>query len=104
MSTITIKQPEPGDELVRVVNHFGCDELNVAGKSYRPDHRHAFLVPRRHVDWSLLHVGGFVERDITLQEAIQDVATAVMNVPAGRERNALNAALASLCEEVETAE
>ena len=35
MSTITIKQPEPGDELVRLLNSGRSDELNVEGKSYR---------------------------------------------------------------------
>jgi hypothetical protein len=68
MTTITIKQPEPGEELVRLLNSGRSDELNVDGKSYRPDARGAFHVPRRHV-------------------------------PAGREKEALNAALVSLCED-----
>ena len=67
-NVVNLDPPTGEDAIVRVVNYFGCDELNCEGKSYRPDKRHAFYVPRRHVDWSLLHVGGFVEQPLTLAE------------------------------------
>jgi hypothetical protein len=45
-TVVDLNPPAPGDELVRLVNNFGCDELNVDGRSCRPDKRHAFYVPR----------------------------------------------------------
>jgi hypothetical protein len=99
MSTITIKQPEPGNELVRLLNSGRSDELNVDGKSYRPDARGAFHVPRRHVTPELLTVGAFYPARLSKAEGLQDVAKAINALPPGREKEALNAALVSLCED-----
>ena len=97
-NVINLDPPTGDDAIVRLVNNFGCDELNCGGRSYRPDHRRAWHVERKHVDWALLHIGGFVEQELTLAEGVQDVAAAVIALPEGPEKVALKAALASLCE------
>ncbi len=99
MNTITIKQPEPGNELVRLLNSGRSDELNVDGKSYRPDARGAFHVPRRHVTRELLTVGAFYPAPLSKAEGLSDVARAINALPRGREKEALNAALVNLFED-----
>ena len=95
---INLDAPTGEDAIVRLMNGFGCDELNCGGHSYRPDHRGAFHVPRRHVDWALLHIAGFVEQELTLAEGLQDAADAIAELPPGRHRAALSSALAGLSE------
>lgn len=101
MNVINLNPPAPGDELVRLTNGQGADELNVDGKSFRRDHRNAFHVPRRYVDRALLTVGGFVEQPISKQELLQDVASAIVLMPACVEKEALRAALVGLFETVD---
>ncbi len=104
MSTIIIKQPEPGEELVRLLNSGRSDELNVDGRSYRPDHRGAFHVPRKHVTRELLTVGAFYPAPLRKDEGLSDVATAIAAMPEGKEKVALSEALVNLFEEVESSE
>jgi hypothetical protein len=92
---------EPGDEIVRLLNNQGCDELNVDGKSFWRDHRGAFSVPTKYVTHELLTVAGFYIAPLSLADAIQDVATAVTHVPAGRAHDALTAALGELFPDAE---
>ena len=97
-NVINLDPPTGEDAIVRVVNHFGCDELNVEGKSYRPNSRHAYYVPRRCVTRELLTVGGFVEQPLPLAESIQDVASAIHLMPPSVAKTKLSQALADLCE------
>ena len=101
MNVINLDPPAPEDALVRLTNRFGCDEWNVGGKSYRPDHRGAFHVPRRHVDWASLHIGGFVKSPITVEESIQDIASHVHLMAPSVAKTKLSQALADLCEVVD---
>jgi hypothetical protein len=93
--------PSAEDEILRLENGQGADELNVDGKSYKPDHWRAFHVPRKHVTPSLLSIGGFYEKPITKWQSLRDVASAIHFMPACAERVALTAALANVFEEVE---
>ena len=104
MTTITIATPAPEDAIVRLVNNQGADEANLEGKSYRPDHRGAFWIPRRLVTPELRGIGGFVERPIAKHESLQDVATHIGLMAKCRERDVLAAALADLFESVEHGE
>jgi hypothetical protein len=102
VSTITIGRPSAEDTIVRLVNNCGADELNVDGKSFRRDHRGAFHVPRKYVTKEPVTIAGFVEQPITLAEGLQDVAGAIAALPPGRVHDRLSAALADLCEAVDT--
>jgi hypothetical protein len=94
--------PAPEDVLVRLKNNFGCDELNVAGRSYRPDQHGAFWVERRHVTPELRNIGGFVEEPYpTKAESLRAVATAIAQMKPCDERAKLSAALADLFETVD---
>jgi hypothetical protein len=101
VTTVNLNPPAPGEELVRLRNSGNSDELNIDGKSYQPDHRGAFHVPRRHVSRELLTIGAFYPSPLPLTEALQDVASAIIAMPAGREKEALHAALAGLFETVD---
>ena len=98
MSAVTISRPSPEDVLVRLKNSGNSDELNIEGKSYRPDRRGAFFVERKHVSRELLTVGGFYPAPITKQESLQDVASSILAMPECQEKVALKAALAALFE------
>jgi hypothetical protein len=91
----------PEDSLVRLVCPQGADELNVDGRSFRPDHRRAFHVPRRYVRQAELTVGGFVEQPLSKTEALQDVAGPIASLPPGREHDVLSAALSELAPDAE---
>jgi hypothetical protein len=98
MTTVTIKQPAPGEELVRLLNSGRSDELNIDGVSYKPDKRGAVFVPKKHVTRELLTIGSFYPAPISLQESLQDIATHIGLMAKGRERDVLKAALVSLFE------
>jgi hypothetical protein len=100
-NVVNLDPPAPEDTLVRLLNSGGCDELNIAGKAYHRDHRGAFHVEQKHVSRELLTVGAFYHAPITKQESLQDVASAVLAMPACPERDALKSALAGLFEAVD---
>jgi hypothetical protein len=95
MTTINLDQPTGEDAIVRLLNSGRSDELNVAGKSYRPDARGAFYVPRKHVTRELT-VGAFYPAPISKQDSLQDVASSIHAMPACPENVALATALANL--------
>jgi hypothetical protein len=75
--------------------------LNVAGQSYRRDHRGAFHVPQKHVTRELLSVGAFYVAPISKRDSLQDVASAIHAMPVCRERDILREALASIVPEAD---
>ncbi len=95
MSAIIIDN-NPGEDLVRCVNLFGADEANIENRSFKPDHRGAFWIPRHFVTHELRHVGGFHPTPLTLAEAIEDVENAVGRMPDGGHKYALAELLAEL--------
>ena len=99
MTTIVNLTPEPGDELVRLKNNQGCDEVNLGTRSFRPDHRRAFWIPKKDVAPELLSVAGFYFAPLSKREALQDVAGAVVAMPECREKAALGHAIADLFED-----
>jgi hypothetical protein len=103
VNTINLDPPAPEDVLVRLVNNGGADELNVNCKSYRPDHRGAFHVPRRYVTWALKNIAAFVEAPLTRDDALQDVSRAVDAMPECAEKAKLSQAIADLFEDAPAA-
>jgi hypothetical protein len=90
--------PPPEDAVVRLLSGQGSDEINVAGKSYRPDKRAAFFVPQKHVTRELLTVGSFYPAPISKRDSLQDVGSAIHAMPDCPEKVALAIALADLFE------
>jgi hypothetical protein len=82
--------PSPEDATVRLLSGQGSDEINVAGRSFRPDHRRAFHLPQKLVTPELLTVGGFYVAPISKRDALQDVGSAVNAMPDCKERRPLS--------------
>ena len=101
-NVINLDPPAEPERLIRLPNNQGCDELNVCGKAYHRDHRGAFHVEQKHVSRELLTVGGFYPAPITVDESIQDVATAVHFMAPSVAKTKLSQAIADLCEAVDT--
>jgi hypothetical protein len=95
MTTLNLT-PEPGAELVPLRNNQGSSELNIGISRYLPDSHGIFWVERSRVTRELLTVGGFFESAPTKFESLRCVATAICQMPACAEKDALKAALASL--------
>jgi hypothetical protein len=98
MTTITIKQPEPGEEIVRVVCNQGADEINIEGVSYRRRDDGGFRIPRRHMTFESRNIGGFTEQPLTKEQGLKSIATALHEMPVCRERDIMAQALTDLFE------
>jgi hypothetical protein len=82
-------------DLVCCKCHAPSDEVNHAGRSYRPDRRGYFYLPSEAMP-ALEHVGGFYRATPSKKESLTDIGTAVFHMTPCREKGALVAVLASV--------